>query len=359
MSELYIISGITRQSYHQALQKCDRDVILWQRLKEIVIEVRKDYPRLSARKIHYMLGIEEVGVNRLELFVSSQGMGVKKQRSLIRTTYPGKIWYENLINGIKLTDTNCLWASDITYFKPYDKTFYIVVILDVYSRRIIGHSASDNMFAINNQKALSMAMNTRRQKQYTGLIHHSDKGSQYSSKEYVKMLSSANIQISMAETCLENSYAERVIGTLKNEYLRHCNIRKLQQLQNVLAQKVKLYNNCPHGELGMLSPLAFEKYISSKSKQEHPVMQLYDFRQNAEKQTNNRTTLGFKRYKPMKITINKKTVALFNKATVGYFPGSGYSLEGCPPAEPSSASPEVTKLSYINRFNKLSYQQLK
>jgi len=324
----------------------------------MVIEVRKDYPRLSARKIHYMLGIEEIGVNRFERFVSSQGMGVRKLRSYIRTTYPGTIRYDNLVHGKIITNINCLWASDITYFKPYEQTFYIVVILDVYSRRIIGYSASDNMFAINNQKALSMAKNTRRQKQFTGMIHHSDKGSQYSSKEYVKMLTSANIQISMAETCLENPYAERIIGTLKNDYLRLNHIRTLPQLQAALARVVKLYNNCPHGELGKLSPLAFEKYISIISKQERPVMQLYDFRQNAVEQKNNITTMGFIRHKPIKISINKKTVALLNKTTVRYFPGSGYSLEGCPPAEPSSASPEETKLNNINKHNKLNYQQL-
>ncbi len=358
MTELYSISGITRQAYHKAMHKQDRETLLWQRMKEMVIEVRKDYPRLSARKIHYMLGIEEIGVNRFERFVSSQGMGVRKFRSYIRTTYPGTIRYDNLVHGKIITDINCLWASDITYFKPYDQTFYIVVILDVYSRRIIGYSASDNMFAINNQKALSMAMNTRRQKQFTGMIHHSDKGSQYSSKEYVKMLTSANIQISMAETCLENGYAERVIGTLKNDYLRMYNIITLKQLQTTLARQVKLYNNCPHGELGKLSSLAFEKYISGKSKQEHPVMQLYDFRQKAEEQKNNSTTMGFIRHKPMKISINKKTVALLNKTTVRYFPGSGYSLEGCPPAEPSSASPEETKLNNTNKLKKLNYQQL-
>ena len=172
------------------------------------------------------------------------------------------------------------------------------------------------------------------------------------------MLASANIQISMAETCIENGYAERVIGTLKNDYLRLYNIRTLQQLRTILARIVTLYNNCPHGELGKLSPLAFEKYISGKSKQEYPVMQLFDFRQNTREQNKNRTTLGFKRHKPMKIAIHKKTVALLNKTTVRYFPGSGYSLEGCPPAEPSSASPEETKLKRTNKSKKLSYEQL-
>lgn len=359
MSKLYSISGITRQGFHQARHKTERDHMLWQRLKEMVIEFRKDYPGLSARKIHYMLGIDQVGINRFEQFVSQQGLGVNKCRSYIRTTYRGAIWYDNLVNGLKLSDVNSLWASDITYFKPLEKTYYIVLILDVYSRRIIGYSASDNMMAINNQRALSMAIKIRKQKQFNDLIHHSDKGSQYSSKEYVRMLREANIRISMAETCLENAYAERIIGTIKNDYLRFRNIRTLEQLQKELAKSVRLYNSCPHSELGYLSPLAFEKYICNMADQNRPVMQLYDFREQANNRLANGSDMGFLRHKAMKITIHKKTVALLNKTTVSHFPGSGYSLEGCPPAEPSSASPDLSKLNNINQLKKLSYQQLK
>jgi transposase InsO family protein len=358
MSSLYDISGITRQGFHKASHKQKEDQMLLQRLKEMVIEIRKDYPGMSARKIHYMFGIEQIGINRFERFVSQQGLGVKKYRSFMRTTYAGAVWYENLVNGISLSNINCMWASDITYFKPAEQTYYIVLILDVYSRRIIGHSASDNMMAVNNKKALTMAMKTRRQKHFDGLIHHSDKGSQYSSKEYTKMLTEAHIEISMAESCLENAYAERIIGTIKNDYLRFENIKTLDQLHKSLARAVKLYNACPHNELGYLSPLAFESYIASLRAEHRPLMQLYDFRKPATEQNPRDSEMGFKRHKTMKIAIDKKTVALLNKTTVRHFPGSGYSSEGCPPAEPSSASPDQTKLNQLNQLNKLNYQQL-
>jgi putative transposase len=358
MSILYDISGITRQGFHKASHKQKRGQMLWQRLKEMVIEIRKDYPGLSARKIHYMLGIEQVGINRFERFVSHQGLGVKKYRSFMRTTYPGVMWYENKVNGISLSNINRMWASDITYFKPAQQTYYIVLILDVYSRRIIGYSASDNMMAVNNQKALALAMKARKQKHFDGLIHHSDKGSQYSSKGYTKMLIDADIEISMGESCLENAYAERIIGTIKNGYLRFENIKTLIQLQKSLARAVKLYNTSPHSELGYLSPLAFERYIVSLAAEDRPQMHLYDFRTKATEQTPNNSNLGFSRHKTMKIAINKKTVALLNKTTVRHFPGSGYSLEGCPPAEPSSALPDLTKLNNVNQLNKLNYQQL-
>ena len=354
MEELYNISGLSRQAYHKAVQIEAQRAFMWQRLKETVIEVRKDYPRISARKIHYMLGIKEVGINRFERFVSEQGLGVKKYRSFIRTTYSGKVWYPNLIHGIEVKGINWLWVSDITYFITNYGTFYIVIIMDVYSRRIIGYTVSDNLLAVNNHKALSIAMRTRRQKKYTNLIHHSDKGSQYGETKYLTRLKEADIQISMAENCLENAYAERVNGTIKNDYLRYHNIKSLKQLKTSLAKVVKLYNTCPHSELGYLSPIGFERFIGQLSESEYPVLELYDFRE----ENTQKTKKGFLRHKPMKIQIKEKTVALQNKTTVRHFPGSGYSLEGCSSAEPSSASPDNTKLNQLNIINKLSYKQL-
>lgn len=357
MEELYNISGLSRQAYHKSVQVEAQRAFMWQRLKETVIEVRKDYPRISARKIHYMLGIKEVGINSFESFVSEQGLGVKKYRSFIRTTYSGKVWYPNLIQGLELKGINRLWVSDITYFITNYGTFYIVIIMDVYSRRIIGYTASDNLLAVNNHTALSIAMRTRRQEKYKNLIHHSDKGSQYGETKYLTRLKDASIQISMAENCLENAYAERINGTIKNDYLRYHNIKSLKQLKTSLDKVVKLYNTCPHSELGYLSPIGFEKFIGQLSESEYPVLELYDFRQE-NTQRSKTTKKVFFRHKSNKIQINEKTVALHNKTTDLHFPGSGYSLEGCSSAEPSSASPDITKLNQINKRNKLSYQQL-
>lgn len=337
MEDIYTISNISRQGYHKGLSKASREDLLWQRIMEIVIEVRKDYPRISARKIHRILDIKEVGINRFEEFVSHQGLGVSSPRSFIRTTYSGPYYYPNLVNGIILNGINQLWVSDITYYITEDGVYYIVFILDVYSRLIIGFNASDNMLAINNRKALIMAFRERQQYKFENLIHHSDKGSQYGAAEYVDILNAAGIKISMADTCLENPYAERINGIIKRDYLVAYNIKSLAQLKKALAKSVLLYNKCPHGELAMLSPLEFEERLKQTPQDHHPQMQLYDFTKN---KTEN-VTMGFKRHKTMKIAAKEKTVALQNKTTVNHFPGSAYSLEGCSPAEPSSASPII------------------
>lgn len=361
MSELYNISGISRQGYHQAVLRVGRWDDLCQFLYEMVLEVRKEYPRISARKIYYQLSLGGViGINRLERFMSDHGLTVKRQRSIIKTTHSGPYDYPNLVNGLKLNNVDQLWVSDITYFITPQGVFYIVLILDVYSHRILGYSASDNLLAINNLKALKKAFKVRKKTRYTSLIHHSDKGSQYGSDEYSSTLDRAGIQISMASTCVENPYAERINGIIKNDFLIVYQISTLTQLEQALARSVELYNACPHGELGMKSPLEFEDLLERIALDQHPQMQLYDFTKTKAENSD----MGFRRHKSMKIAVKEavkeKTVALNNKTTVNnHFRGSAYSLEGCSPAEPSSAITDAAKLKKANQNNKLIYQQLK
>ena len=344
MEQLYQISGISRQGVYKALLKSQQDQDIWQRMLEMVYQVRKDYPRISARKIHYMLGISEVGINRFERFVSEQGLSVQKYRSFLRTTRKGMIWYPNLTHGLQIKGVNQLWVSDITYLLTSEKTYYLVFILDVYSQRIIGESASDNLFAVNNVLALEKALKLRGYRRYDKLIHHSDKGSQYGSKEYTSVLEKSEIRISMAENCLENPYAERINGIIKNDYLTKKKIASLKDLKIKLSQVVDLYNHCPHGSLGMFSPIDFEQTIKQFPTDEHPQLQLYDFNKTKEENTR----VGFLRHKTMRITSKEKAVALNTKTTAGYSPGSDYSLESCPPAELPSASSDHSKLNAYN-----------
>jgi transposase InsO family protein len=344
MEQLYVLSGISRQGFYKAILKSHHDQALWQRMLEMVYEVRKDYPRISARKIHYMLGINEVGINRLEQFVSKQGLTIQKHRSVIRTTHRGSVSFPNMIHGLQISGLNQLWVSDITYFLTSDSTYYLVFILDVYSQRIIGHTASDNMFAVNNLQALSMAMGTRASTRYDGLIHHSDKGSQYGCNEYVRVLNEAGVHISMAQNCLENPYAERINGIIKNDYLANKKITSLNDLKKALSKAVDLYNHCPNGSLGMHSPVDFEQAVKQIPPTESPQLTLYDF--NKTKEENSR--LGFSRHQTMRITPKKNAVVLITKTTAGYSPGSDYPLESCPPAELSSVSSDHTKLNSFN-----------
>jgi len=277
MQAVYLIAGISRQSYHKSQKKLRGDEVMWQRLLEMVVEFRKEYPRSSARKIHQMLKISEVGINRFEAFVASQGLSIKPHRSVIKTTWRGTYFYPNLVNGLEIDSIDMLWVSDITYFITPSINLYIVLILDVYSHRIIGYSTNNNMRAINNIKALQMAFSLRGEICFKSLIHHSDKGSQYSAIEYVKVLKSAEIKISMANTCLENPYAERINGIIKNDYLVAYTINSLADLKKALPKAVNNYNNYVHGKLKGQSPIEFEECLMKKQDKKAEVMKLYNF----------------------------------------------------------------------------------
>jgi hypothetical protein len=97
---MYIISGISRQGYHQAVLRANRGDDLWQFLYEMVLEIRKDYARISARKIYYQLCLGGIiGINQFERFMSDHGLTLKRQRSIIRTTHCGHYNYQTWLTG--------------------------------------------------------------------------------------------------------------------------------------------------------------------------------------------------------------------------------------------------------------------
>jgi transposase InsO family protein len=347
MNVLYQIAGMSRQNYHKKFIQFKAKQEFYEKLREVVIEVRKEHPKMGARKMHKMLQLHTIGINSFECFVSEECLGVQKYRSQTKTTRRGHINYPNLTYGLELDSIDQLWASDISYYSTATSMLYFTIIIDVYSRRIIGWNASDNLLATNNISALRGAFRRRNQKEFPGLIHHSDKGSQYGSTAYRNKLERAQIAISMAENSLENAYAERVIGIIKHEYLDHMPMRTPDQFPHNLKKAITLYNEKrPHIELGYLTPVKFEQKLVHWSKQERPVLKLYDFREEEEIGTQ---TKGFLRHKPKECCKNKKeAVALKNKTTAQHSIGSDYSSEGCSPAEPSSALSDKTKFKDVN-----------
>jgi putative transposase len=281
MEAVYRISGISRQAYHQAFHQHHADEMLSKRLTEMVVEFRKEYPRSSARKIHRKLQISDIGINKFENLVARQSLNLRPMRTFIKTTYSKNYQYPNLVNGLVINGINQLWVSDITYFLTSLQTYYLVLIMDVYSRRIIGYSASDNLRAVNNENALKMAYKVRGMNKFPGLIHHSDKGSQYGAGTYLKLLSDAEVKISMAGNCLENPYAERINGIIKNDHLIAFEINTLKQLQKALSISVKRYNEYPHGQhKNMMNPIEFENYLSLRQAVTGEKMKLFDFTEN-------------------------------------------------------------------------------
>lgn len=164
--------------------------------------------------------------------------------------------YPNLIRSFTTTRSNQLWVSDITYWRLKDRFIYISFITDAYSHKIVGYQVDETLEAASTIRALQMAIDEAAGS-IEGLIHHSDRGIQYCSHHYVKLLQDNQIQISMTENGdpLENALAERINGIIKEEYLDCYQIETIQEATLLLEEVVKLYNQeRPHMSIGNLTP---------------------------------------------------------------------------------------------------------
>jgi putative transposase len=186
-------------------------------------------------------------------------------KSFKRTTFAVKSSkYANLLVKKQVIDVNQVWVTDITYFRILDRFYYISLMMDLYSRKVISYCAAPTLEAIHSLDVLKNALLNRALTSYEGLIHHSDKGVQYFYNPYTELLEKNKIKISTCAMVLENSHAERLNGIIKNEYLEKFNIQSFQHLQKTLAKTVLLYNNeRPHLSLNLQTPNEFEENLKN------------------------------------------------------------------------------------------------
>jgi transposase InsO family protein len=182
---------------------------------------------------------------------------VRKRRSRKpRTTYSG-YWmkrHPNLAKEFIPVAANQLWVSDITYVRLTEGFCYLSLVTDAYSRKIVGFFLGRDLKARWSVQALKMAFAGN--PETDGLIHHSDRGLQYYSSRYMKLLKGRSVRVSMSEKSdhLENAIAERVNGILKEELLEK-RFQSLAQAQKEVAKAVSTYNNLrPHLSIDMLTP---------------------------------------------------------------------------------------------------------
>jgi transposase InsO family protein len=276
MNAVYNIAGVSKQSVHQHNK---RHVIFESRVHNMLLEVdllRSEHPGCGVEKMYYTLQPDWLGRDRfIELFMDL-GYRVRKHKNYIRTTIPAHFKYPNLIQGMEVIMKNQLWQTDTTYIKVGRQYYYLVFILDVYTRRILGYSVSDHMRTGANIKALRMAMKNCGGS-IRGLIHHSDRGSQYIDKDYTAILKNNGAHISMGEKAQDNAYAERINGIIKNEYLAYKDIKSFNGLKVEVKKAVDHYNTKRiHSSLpGKVSPIVFEKSLVGLYRTKRPTVIVY------------------------------------------------------------------------------------
>jgi putative transposase len=277
LKDIFLLCGISKQAHAQAIKRAK---VL--RKKEalyigFMYEIRDLHPGMGLRKMYEQFQPEGIGRDAFIALGLREGLRLRSISDPKRTTYSVKSnRYPNLLTAKKFTAVNQIWASDIFYFPLGKRHYYVVLIMDVYSRRIIGYSVADNLRAENNLRALRMALHLRGIDHYhQGLIHHSDKGSQYISDDYTNMLEEFGIQISMCTDVLENAHMERANGTIKNDYMARWNIKHPHTLERFVQKAVHGYNNRAHDSLGKKTPIEFETYVKELPEEDKIELEIF------------------------------------------------------------------------------------
>lgn len=264
--------GVTKQAYFKNVEQSRVTKLSQESFAvEFIHSVRKLDPGIGGRKLWYMYskefnGSTPLGRDRFESVINKYGLKVRLKIRKPRTTDSrhGLPLYPNLIHSFIPTGANQLWVSDITYIPIWinntDSRFcYLSLIMDAYSQEIMGYQVGATMEAFYNIISLEKALKKcdQRGANLNGLIHHSDRGTQYASFKYTNILKERNIAISMTESGnpKENPQAERINNTLKNELFYGQRFSTISQVRTSVNIAVEFYNkNRPHMSIDMMTP---------------------------------------------------------------------------------------------------------
>lgn len=260
MDVLCGLFGRSKQAFYQHHRKADENRIDKERILLHIREIRDNLPGCGVRKILEMLRRYHqtchIGRDRLFDLLREEGMLIRKRKRKKRTTYSDHHMrvYPNAVTDVIPVRPNEIWVSDITYLQYLDKDYYLFLVTDAYSHKIVGWRLSDNMKVNNAVQALRMALRQRKDKNH--LIHHSDRGSQYASYKYMRLLKRNGIMPSMTENGdpRENAIAERVNGILKEEFFKYMQLTE-NNINKEIANAITNYNTRRiHYSIGLMTP---------------------------------------------------------------------------------------------------------
>ena len=272
VNRLCALAGVTRQAFY----KRDEGA-LYQRLTleqfvvQFVLETREKDPKIGTDKLWRMYQRRfsdeyRVGRDAFRSIMHERGLNLRRRMRAVRTTDSrhNLPTYPNLVKSVIPLRPNHIWVSDITYIEIEDPSspqgysfVFLTIIMDAYSKRILGWYVAPTLEAAYSIKALKMALKTLPEGFSDTLIHHSDRGTQYASSAYINVLKANNIVPSMTENGnpKDNAMAERINSTVKNELLHGKTFTSLRQVTGALRKAVEFYNSeRPHSSLDWHTP---------------------------------------------------------------------------------------------------------
>lgn len=242
--------------------KCERDAAAL--LEQITDIFEASSKRYGSPRIHAELRKRGVvcSLQRVKRLMRQAGLyAVPKQKYQRRKTPKTLLETANLlVPKPAITHVNQVWYADITFVKSKEGWLYLAAVMDAYSKRIVGYALAAHMKTELVLQALAMAKTGRHPAK--GLIHHSDKGSQFTSYAYTSALAAAGIKPSFTGTgaCLDNAYIESFFATLKKELVYQTSFQTRDQAASAIKDFILMYYNSwrLHSSLGYLCPNDFE-----------------------------------------------------------------------------------------------------
>jgi putative transposase len=325
------LAQVSRAGFYRSLQEkqpVQEEMEVRSTIQQIVLEHRRryGYRRVTAELRRRGLLVNHKRVARL---MREDNLLAMQPRAFVVTTDSKHEFevYLNLASKLKLTGINQLWVADITYLRLQTEFVYLAVILDGFSRKVVGWALERTLATRLTKAALEKAIAARRP--LPGLVHHSDRGLQYAANEYVQVLQEHQIIPSMSRPAnpYDNASCESFMKTLKREEIYANDYLDLEHLRRHLETFIEdYYNRCRlHSALGYQPPAEFEQQLESTT-------------------TNAGATMSFFRhgedYRPDGTVVKTKSGSQTAPLTIGFDESpAGYSLASCSPAERASASP--------------------
>lgn len=333
MQTLCGLFGKSRQAYYKALNNTTQELLEEELVLGLVAKIRtkSKTSRWGVRKLLPLLSPDlellgiKMGRDKLFELLGSNGLLVSKRKRRFFTTQSHH-WlrkHQNLVEHLVVSKANQLWVSDITYVLINGTPYYLYLITDAYSQKIVGWNITGDLKAESAIEALKMALNATKELTPFSLMHHSDRGIQYCSYDYTGLLESHNIWISMTQPASpqENAIAERMNGILKEEWLTDLQYIPVgQEVKECIGQIITIYNEMrPHNGLGNITPSQVHDKGFKRHDAERVIGKKYHWKKKAE---------------PVE-------ARLANSNAIGPI---GYSSSSCSSAELDSASPWYCKI---------------
>jgi putative transposase len=327
------LAQVSRAGFYRSYQEREpeqEELDLRSMIQQIYLEHRRRY---GYRRITKELRRRGLVVNRkrVQRLLQSDNLLALQPKAFVTTTNSGHECevYLNLARRLKLTGINQLWVADLTYIRLAREFVYLAVILDAYSRKVVGWEVARQMTTALTRTALERAIAARQPA--PGLVHHSDRGMQYASAEYTNLLAQHQIIPSMSRPAnpYDNAACESFMKTLKREEINAGDYRNLEELRQHLEEFIERYYNQVrlHSALGYQPPAEFEAALSANVT---AAATMSFFRHGEDYQTDDRNlvTRSMSQHTPPLIGCDESP--------------AGYSLARCSPAERASASPATT-----------------